>query len=220
MTIPVPAMTPAEPAPFRWLPIRSLGPRHRSRIAQHLLALGPDDRYLRFGYIATDSHIGRYVDQLDFDHDEVFGVFNRRLDLVAMAHLAYMGPVAERPTSAEFGVSVLPKARGRGMGSRLFERACLHARNRHIDTLIVHALSENVAMLKIARHAGATLGRDGADATAILTLPPDDLGSHWSQLFETHASEIDYSLKLQAARLDRLAQNMRDFLPGPHANGD
>ena len=53
--------------------------------------MGPDDRYLRFGYIASDGHIGRYVDQLDFDHDEVFGVFNRRLDLVAMAHLAYLG---------------------------------------------------------------------------------------------------------------------------------
>lgn len=214
MTIPSTVTTPAAPEPFRWLPIRSLGPRHRSRIAAHLLALGPDDRYLRFGYIATDGHIGRYVDQIDFDHDEVFGVFNRRLDLVAMAHLAYMGQAVERPTSAEFGVSVLPRARGRGMGTRLFERACLHARNRHIDTLIVHALSENVAMLKIARHAGATLGRDGADATAILTLPPDDMGSHWSQLFETQAGEIDYSLKLQAARLDRLARQVRDFIPG------
>ena len=68
-------------------------------------------------------------------------------------------------------------------------------------------------MLKIARHAGATLGRDGADATAILTLPPDDLGSHWSQMFETQASEIDYSLKLQAVRMDRLARNVRDHMP-------
>lgn len=213
-------VTPVVPAPFRWLPIRSLGPKHRSRIAAHLLALDPDDRYLRFGYIATDGHIGRYVDQLDFDHDEVFGIFNRRLELVAMAHLAYLGTVAERPTSAEFGVSVLPKGRGRGMGSRLFERACLHARNRGIDRLVVHALSENVAMLKIARHAGATLGRDGADSTAILQLPPEDLGSHWAQMLETQAGEIDYGLKLQAARLDRLVQNVRDFMPGGRPSGE
>ena len=208
------------PQPFRWLPIRSLGPRHRSRIAAHLLQLSPDDRYLRFGYIASDEHIGRYVDQIDFDHDEVFGVFNHRLELVAMAHLAYLDSGKGRPSSAEFGVSVLPRGRGRGMGSRLFERACLHARNRGIDHLVVHALSENVAMLKIARQAGATLGRDGADATAILELPPEDLGSHWSQLVETQAGEIDYGLKLQAARLDRLMRQMRDFMPGSRPAGE
>ena len=208
------------PQPFRWLPIRSLGPRHRSRIAAHLLQLSPDDRYLCFGYIASDEHIGRYVDQIDFDHDEVFGVFNHRLELVAMAHLAYLDSGKGRPSSAEFGVSVLPRGRGRGMGSRLFERACLHARNRGIDHLVVHALSENVAMLKIARQAGATLGRDGADATAILKLPPEDLGSHWSQLVETQAGEIDYGLKLQAARLDRLMRQMRDFMPGSRPAGE
>ena len=31
------------------VPIRSIGPRERERIAQHLLALSPHDRYLRFG---------------------------------------------------------------------------------------------------------------------------------------------------------------------------
>jgi GNAT superfamily N-acetyltransferase len=208
------------PARFRWLPIHALGPRHRSRIAAHLLQLSADDRYLRFGYVASDEHIGRYVDQIDFDHDEVFGVFNRRLELVAMAHLAYLDSGRGQPSSAEFGVSVLPRGRSRGVGSRLFERACLHARNRGIDHLIVHALSENVAMLKIARHAGATLGRDGADSTAILKLPPEDFSSHWSQLVETQAGEIDYGLKLQAARLDRLVRQVRDFMPGAWPAGD
>ena len=43
----------------------------------------PDDRYLRFGYPASDEQIDRYVETIDFAHDEVFGVFNRRLELVA-----------------------------------------------------------------------------------------------------------------------------------------
>ncbi|HSH90420.1 MAG TPA: GNAT family N-acetyltransferase, partial [Ramlibacter sp.] len=34
------------------VPIRSLGPSHRDRIAAHLLALDEHDRYLRFGYPA------------------------------------------------------------------------------------------------------------------------------------------------------------------------
>jgi GNAT superfamily N-acetyltransferase len=210
-----PAASPSpSPHPFSWLPIRSLGPRQRERIKTHLLDLDGTDRYLRFGYAASDGHIGRYVDQLDFEHDEVFGVFNRKLDLLAMAHLAYIGRDDQRPSSAEFGVSVVPRGRGRGMGARLFERACLHARNRGIDTLIVHALTENVAMLKIARGAGAQLERDGPDSTAILRLPPEDFGSHLTQLVEMQAGELDYNFKVHAARVNHLLQTMRSLAEG------
>lgn len=216
--IPEPAGLDHEPTPpaphFKWFPIRSLGPRQRPRILSHLLSLSPQDRYLRFGYAASDGQVGRYVDQLDFDRDEVFGVFNRHLDLVAMAHLAYLGHAEETPDSAEFGVSVIPRLRGRGIGARLFERACLHARNRHIDTLIVHALSENVAMLKIAREAGATLVREGPDSTATLKLAREDFGSHLTQLMEVQAGEFDYNLKLQAAHFERLMHAMRGLMPG------
>ena len=66
-----------------WVPIRSLTPHHRDRILAHLTGLPERDRYLRFGYTAGDEQIGRYVQGLNFDRDEVFGVFNRRLDLIA-----------------------------------------------------------------------------------------------------------------------------------------
>jgi hypothetical protein len=71
----------SEPAhfPWSWVPIRSLGPRHRDRIVAHLMTLDERSRYLRFGYPAQDAHINRYVDTIDFEHDEVFGIFNRRL---------------------------------------------------------------------------------------------------------------------------------------------
>ena len=57
------------------------------------------------------------MDLIDFDLDEVFGVFNRRLGLVAMAHLAYLGPAASKSPIAEFGVSVATHFRGRGYAS-------------------------------------------------------------------------------------------------------
>ncbi|MFY9513939.1 MAG: GNAT family N-acetyltransferase, partial [Rubrivivax sp.] len=162
----------------RWVAIRPLAPRHRPRILAHLLALPLRDRYLRFGYAASDSQVGRYVDQLDFDRDEVFGVFNRRLEVVAMAHLAYMGADDAPQAMAEFGVSVAPHARGRGWGARLFDRAVLHARNRHVDALLIHALAENKAMLHIVRSAGARVELDGPDVVARLPLPPEDFASH------------------------------------------
>lgn len=211
-----PKARPASPA-FRWFPIRSLGPRQRPRVLAHLLSLNEPDRYLRFGYAANDAHIGRYVDQLDFDRDELFGIFNRRLELVAMAHLALLGNDGTT-RAAEFGVSVLPQGRGRGLASRLFEIACLHARNRGIDTLMVHALSENAAMLHIARQAGATVDRAGPDATATLRLPADDLSSQLTQMVETRAAEFDYGLKKQAAQFQRLFRALCDPQPGDGNN--
>ena len=201
-------------APYTWLAVRSLSSQDRTAIELHLLALGMHDRYLRFGYAASDNHISRYVEQLDFERDEVFGVFNRRLQLVAMAHLAFMGGDGGVPAAAEFGVSVAPHVRGRGIGARLFDSACLHARNRKVETLIVHALTENMAMLKIARAAGATLEHEGSDSTARLRLPPEDLGSHLSQLVEMQAGELDYGVKAHALRMDRLLHAMLGLTDG------
>jgi len=198
-----------EPAPTRlvsWVPIRSLAERHRDRILAHLLALDAHDRYLRFGYPAGDEQLERYVESLDFERDELFGIFNRRLELVGMAHLAHDPSLQRegRPAMAEFGVSVLAKVRGRGFGTRLFEHAILRARNRGIETLFIHALSENTAMLRLARNAGATVEREGAETEAWLKLPPDNLASHVGELVEDRAAELDYRLKVHAQRVEAL----------------
>src|SRR3569623_3989 len=162
-------MTSTEAAPRSSVvvPIRSLGPGHRARIAAYLKALDEEDRYLRFGYPARDEQIERYVDTIDFDRDDVFGIYNRKLELIAMAHLAYSAD-PEIAACAEIGVSVLKKARGRGYGARLFERAVIHARNDGVDMLFVHALSENRAMLHLAKTAGATLDRVGSETVVFL----------------------------------------------------
>jgi RimJ/RimL family protein N-acetyltransferase len=188
-----------------WVPIRSLAERHRSRITTHVLSLSESDRYLRFGYPATDEQVQRYVGSIDFERDEVFGIFNRRLELIAMAHLAYLPPptAPDVPATAEFGVSVVQSVRGRGYGARLFEHAVLHARNRGCERLFIHALSENAAMLKIARNAGATVGRDGPETEAWLKLPPDSISSQVGELVGSHVAEFDYQLKLHAQRLNK-----------------
>jgi GNAT superfamily N-acetyltransferase len=188
------------------VPIRSLGPSHRPRIAKHLVALDEHDRYLRFGYAANDEQIGRYVDGLDFERDDIFGIYNRKLQLLAMAHLAFSNSPTMQ-SCAEFGVSVLKKARGRRYGSRLFERAVMHARNEGVDMLFIHALSENTAMLKIARSAGAVLERAGSETEAYLRLPPATLDSRMSEIVEEQLARTDYRLKVQA-------KNFWDFLAG------
>ena len=179
------------------VPIRSIGPSHGERIATHLLALNAHDRYLRFGYAANDEQIRRYVDGLNFERDEIFGIYNRRLQLIAMAHLA-LSTDPELKSCAEFGVSVLAQARGRGYGARLFERAVMHARNDGVDMMFIHALSENTAMLNIARKAGATIERAGSESEAYLKLPPADLDSRMTEMLEEQVAQTDYRLKVQA----------------------
>ena len=196
-----------EPRTDRMVPIRSLGAGHRRRIAAHLLALDERDRYLRFGYSANDEQVQRYVDGLDFERDEIFGIFNRKLELIAMAHLAFIPNEPGHPAGAEFGVSVLKKARGRGYGARLFDRAVMHARNEGVELMFIHALSENTAMIKIARNAGATLEREGSETEAYLRLPPATLDSRVSEIFEEQVAQADYRIKKQAKNfLEFLAQ--------------
>ena len=203
----VPAPIRPRPRAVSWVPIRSLSERHRPRILAHLLALDMNDRYLRFGYAAADDQIRRYVERIAFERDEIFGVFNRRLDLIALAHLAYEPSVEsepERPSAAEFGVSVAVRGRGRGYGARLFDHAVLRARNRRVDTIVIHALSENVAMLKIVRNAGALIEHTGGDSEATLKLPPENFGSVVAGMVEQQLGEFDYQLKQGARRMDTL----------------
>ena len=195
------------------MPIRSLSARHKPRIERHLLALAPQDRYLRFGYAATDEQIGRYVMGLNFERDEIFGVFNRRLELVAMAHLAYsIDP--QLATCAEFGVSVSSHQRGKGLGARLFDHAVMHARNQGVSLLFIHALSENSAMLKIARQAGAAVQRDGSESEAYLTLPQANLDSQFSGLMQEQMAQVDYQLKMQAQQFREWLATLQEIRQG------
>jgi GNAT superfamily N-acetyltransferase len=195
------------------VPIRSLGPGHRQRIAHHLKSLDTEDRYLRFGYPARDEHIDQYVEKLDFERDDIFGIYNRKLELIAMAHLAYSED-PEMRSCAEFGVSVLRKGRGKGFGQRLFERAVMHARNEGVDMLFIHALSENRAMLHIARKAGAKIEHMGSESDAYLRLPPATFDSRLAEMVEQQVAMTDYRLKQQAKRFWEFLAGVQEVREG------
>ena len=48
------------------LRVKELSERDRRRLLMHFLALGDDDRLLRFGNVLSDEVITRYVQRLDF----------------------------------------------------------------------------------------------------------------------------------------------------------
>lgn len=180
-------MTTLVPPPVR---LRSTD---RASLAAHFLALGPEDRRLRFGAALTDEAIRQMEQRIDFDRDEIFGVADGELRLTGVVHVAFY------PRMAELGLSVLPAARGRGLGNALFERAVTHLVNRSVRQVFVHCLDENGAMMHLARRHGMRIVREGGETDAFLALPGPTPGSVFTEWFQERQAESLHLLRRQAA---------------------
>lgn len=182
------------------IPVKELDSSERSLFLQHLLALGPDDRYLRFGSAIADDAIERYVAGIDFAKDTLFGVYDATLQLAAAGHFAPLDessaladPALGR--TAEFGLSVSAGSRLRGLGSALFRRAAAHARNHGISALFMHCLSENRAMIRIARKAGMNIQQLHGEADAYLALAPGTPETAIEEGVQRHIALFDFAQK-------------------------
>jgi GNAT superfamily N-acetyltransferase len=177
---------------------RELPRPERDKFAAHLKRLDREDRRLRFGRVLGDGGIDDYVGGIDFDRDAVIGVFDDALHLAGAAHLARAG------SHAELGVSVLPEHRGRGVGAALFARAHGYARNCGTRSLFTHCLTENGAMMHLARKQGMRIVADGREADAHLVLPPATPASFAQAVFDERLGLFDYALKSQYDMVRRL----------------
>jgi len=207
---------PARPEPP--VRVKELSERDRRRLLMHFLALDDGDRLLRFGTVLPDELVTRYVQMLDFTRDAVFGVYDDNLRLLGVGHLGFAPrealPVLSDATLkariAEFGVSVAANARGRGIGSKLFERAAIHCRNEDVDTLYMHCLSSNQTMIHIAKKAGMEIQRDYGEADAYLKLTPANPASMLAEAVEEQVAALDYTLKANTKAALRLGKRLRE----------
>lgn len=177
------------------VPVRELRAGYRQEILGHLLQLNEDDRRLRFGTQTPDEVILHYVEGLDFNRDVLFGVFDLDLKLIGIAHLAYLPEIKGQARAAEFGVSVLPEGRAQGLGTALLQRSAVHSRNTRIETLYVHCLSNNKAMMHLAQKAGMRVEYAYGDADAYLTLPPASPATIVEEAANEQWADLDCALK-------------------------
>lgn len=175
--------------------IRELHAGHAEKIRLHFKSLGSEDRLLRFGMYASDEVLDKYVNTINFHRDAIFGVFDNNLNLIGCAHLGYLTSNLVVDSTAEFGVSVIAEGRGKGVGSALFKRAAIHARNTNIKVLYVHYLSRNKVMMHIAKKAGMSIEFSFGEADAYLTLPPLTNTSLVAEAVQAQVADIDYALK-------------------------
>lgn len=181
------------------IPIRELWPSERPALHEHFLCLAAEDRRLRFGAPLGDATVREYVARMDFGQDALFGVLDDELRLLGVAH------VARTPAFAELGISVLDGFRGRGIGGALLARAHMRARNWGVGALFMHCLTENGAMMRLARRQGMEIVTESGEADAWLRLPPADAGSHFGEVFAQRVALFDYALKSQLVSARRIA---------------
>ncbi len=149
-----------------------LGDEDHARLQRHFIQLDVTDRHLRFGASLNDDAVTRYVESIDFERDEVYTIADDAHIILGAVHIAMAGP------EAELGLSVVALARGVGIGNALFERAVMRLRNRCAREVLVRCLSQNAAMMHLARKHGMNIQFDGPDREARLELPPATSGTY------------------------------------------
>lgn len=177
--------------------IAQLGPHHRGRVLHHLRLLPAEDVWLRFGYALTDDALGAYVKKLHFSRDAIFGIFDDVAELLALGHLGFDKDASSK--TAEFGLSVLPYARRRGLGLRLLDRAVVHARNRGATQLMMTYLPENDALRRLAERAGMQLVPDVDEPRALLRLESPTAATLMNETFAEMLAAIDLGFRVANA---------------------
>lgn len=183
---------------------------NRPALRAHLLSLGSEDRHLRFGFAARDATIERYVADIDFKRDAVFGVRGvpgKGKTFDGIIHLALEN------NHAEIGLSVLKPSRGCGIGKALVARAATYARNHGIKVLFMQCLTANRAIMHIAHALGMKVVVDGTQSEANLVLPAGDAMSVLRELEEDQIALCDAVLgDSMLSRETQMAASARGYI--------
>ena len=165
---------------------------HRPALEAHFTSLAPEDRRLRFGAAISDEALHAYVARIDFDRDGAFAVQDDDLRILAVVHVAHTGP------TAEMGLSVLPGLRGQGLGQALFQRAVTYLRNKGTREAHVHCLTENGAMMHLARKSGMRIVYAGSESDARLELRPANAGTFMNEWLADRQAETVQAMRHHA----------------------
>jgi GNAT superfamily N-acetyltransferase len=177
--------------------IRKLWPTDLPQFRAHLLRLDPASRDSRFAMAVTDGFLERYA-ETSFSPSSfaqgvvMFGHFSGGV----MRGAAELRPIGRREAEAAF--SVEPLCRGRGVGTVLFERLVMTARNRRLKRLYMSCLARNRAMQALARKFEAELVFEAADVLGIVEGAPPSMASLMGEAVTDVAGYATAILDLQA----------------------
>jgi GNAT superfamily N-acetyltransferase len=148
--------------------VRRLGPFDRALLADHLKALAPPDRRLRFLGAVSDVRIEAHVAGIPMHLWIAYGAFVDGC-LVGVAEVMLDRLVGAR--RGEFAVTVLEAWRGRGLARRLSERVFEASRNLGCLSFEVNFAPSNRALVALIRALRVEARFDLLEGRAELALP-------------------------------------------------
>jgi len=157
---------------------RKLWASDATALKTHLLRLDSESRRMRFGTPVTDYFIEHYAQNALGSHSISHGYF---VDGVLRGVAELRGFRAVTGGEAEAAFSVEKDFQNRGIGTELFGRTVLAARNRGISKLFVNFLSQNARMQAIAKKFDAVLTFDSDGVQGKIDAPRANALSMWKE---------------------------------------
>jgi len=184
---------------------------HFRRLASHFLALTGSDRFLRFGRLLGDVDIVAYVETLFCRADALFVVVEPAPDIVGAVHLE----LTECGT-ANLGLSVSTRARGKGIGTLLLERTGLYASSRGVSTLFVRNLGFNMALQRLAHRVGMKVACAPDTGSTRLELPTGHQAASVGKSLAGRITLADYFLRARCSAQPDLDSAPVEYLAPMH----
>jgi acetyltransferase len=146
--------------PFEWrgrnLTLRPIRPEDETQHRRFLEGIDAEDLRMRVHYtrrVIERSELARLT-QIDYEREMAFIITGQADD----GHDETLGVVRASTdpdnVEAEFGILVRTDVKGAGLGQRLMQAILEHARGRGTRRMVASVLSENTAMLGLAKRLG------------------------------------------------------------------
>ncbi len=189
--------------------IRKLLPWETAAFRDHLLRLDPQARHCRFAAGVSNQTIITYADKALGRDALVHGFFVDGL-LRGAAELRLLADAA----SGEVAVTVEEDWRLTGVGTSLFRRLLLIARNRGIESLVMSCLPANRGMQRLAARFEGKISYASGDVFADVTTPPASLLSLWREAWADGSSIAATLFDTQMRLIRRQARLSRQLVAG------
>jgi RimJ/RimL family protein N-acetyltransferase len=161
---------------------RKLWPQHSTALSAHLLRLDREQRGFRFGRAVADEWVARYAASTDWTRSVVLGCWIAG-ELRGVGEIKMLDQPGPSPM-AEAALSVERPFEGRGIGTALFHRGLLIARNRGVRRLTMLCMPENERVQRIIRKVRPTLTLGRGQTECWLDLEPANALSMAAELYD------------------------------------
>jgi len=171
------------------------------KYCQHLLALSPESKHLRFGYHIRDDMIETMCDawQYNYPNHTLFAIENDGLEFVAVAH------IAREASGMELAFSVLDQYQHQGLGSLLMARVIQYCRFKGLLDGHMVCLPHNTAIKHLCQKYGVKLVAEDGDVEGLIHLPCADYATFLNEYVDRNMGIVDYWSK----RLGKVQQSVQ-----------